>query len=90
MNVVVTTWAAHLDHIHHVLRIGVLLLPQVEHFEFLPDWRFMASRLNIAERAERLLGLTVLFRVGEALVLFDLCESLLLFETEFNVVERFI
>ena len=35
MNILVSTRAAHLDHIHDILRVWVLLLTQVEHFEFL-------------------------------------------------------
>ena len=38
MNVVIAARTAHLDHIHDVLGVGVLLLPQIEHFKFLPHW----------------------------------------------------
>ena len=52
MNVVIAAWAAHLDHVHHILCVRVLLLPQVEQFEFLPHWRFVAVPGDIAEGAE--------------------------------------
>ena len=49
MNVVISAWAAHLDHVHDILCVGVLLLPQVQHFEFLPDRRVLALSINVAE-----------------------------------------
>ena len=52
MNVVIAAWAAHLDHVHHILCVWVLLLPQVEQFEFLPHWRVVSVPGDIAERAE--------------------------------------
>ena len=90
MNVIVTAGAAHFDHIHHVLCVRVLLLPQVEHFEFLPHRWIMPSRLNIAERTKWLLCLTVFLRVSEALVLLDLCQSRFFFHTELHIVQSFV
>ena len=90
MHIFISTRAAHLDHINHVLCVGIFLLPQVEHFEFLPHRWIGSSRLNIAERAQGLLRLTVFFRVREALVLFDLSESGLFFHAKFDVIECFV
>ena len=88
--IVIFTWTSHLDHIHDILGVWVLLLAQVEHFEFLAYGRFVTSGLDVAERAQGLLRLTSLLRMGEALVLLDLSQSLLLFHAEFYVIQSFI
>ena len=51
MNVIISAWAAHLDHVHDVLCVGVLLLPQVQHFEFLADRRVVALGIYVSEGA---------------------------------------
>ena len=90
VNIFIATWAAHFDHIHNVLGIRIFLLPQVKLFEFLPHWWVMSSCLNIAERAQWLLSLTIFFGVREALVLFNISESHLFFCTKIDVIERFV
>ena len=72
MHIIISTWAAHLYHIHNILGVRILLLPQIEHFKFLPHWWVVPSRLNIAERAQRLLRLTIFLSMSKALVLLDL------------------
>ena len=47
----------------------------------------MGVFLNCAERAQRLLDPTALLQVGEALVLFDLGNSLFFFGAEFNIIQ---
>lgn len=90
MHVIIAAWAAHFDHIHDVLRVGVFLLSQIEHFEFLPHWRIVPCCLNIAERTERLLRLAIFLGMCKALVLLDLGEPCFFFHTEFYIVKRFI
>lgn len=90
MHIIIAAWAAHLDHIHNVLGVGVLLLSQVEHFKFLPHWRVVPCCLNIAERAQRLLRLAIFLGMCEALVLLDLGEPCFFFHTEFYIVKCFI
>jgi len=50
----------------------------------------MTLSLNGAERAQRLLGTAVFFRVREALVHLDLSKSFLFLQAEFDVIQRFI
>ena len=85
--VVVLRLHAHRHIVHHVLRVGVLLLPQIEHFEFLPHRRLVGIFLNCAERAQRLLDPAALLQVSKALVLFNLSYSLFLFDTKLNIVK---
>ena len=90
MHIIVLTWVAHLDHIHHVLSIRVLLLPQIEQFEFLTHWRLVSIAGNVAVRAQRLFCNAIFFRMCEALVLLNLCQPLFFFHTEFDVIECII
>ena len=75
----------HPLHVHDVLRVRILMLPQFQHFEFLPHRRIVLLVINNAERAQRLFRHTVFLGVREALVVFNLGESLLFFETELDV-----
>lgn len=77
-------------HVHDVLGVGVLLLAQLEHFEFLAHGRVVLLVRDDAEGAQRLLRHTVLLSVSEALVLFNLSDSLLLFEAELDVIDSFV
>ena len=90
MHIVIAAWAAHFYHVHDILGVGVLLLPQIKHFKFLPHWRIVPRCLNIAERAKGLLCLAILLGMCEALVLFNLSEPCFLFHTEFYIVKGFI
>jgi len=80
----------HVHHVHHVLRVRVLLLPQIQLFKFLADRRCVSVGLNCAERPQRLFDRAILFRMSEALVLLNLRESLLFFKAELDVVEGFV
>ena len=77
----------HPLHVHHVHSLGVLFLTEFEHFEFLAHGRVSICVVDGAECAQRLLGHAVFFRVREALVLFNLRDSLFLFEAELNIVD---
>jgi len=88
--VVVFTRATHLDHVHDVLGVGILLLPQVQHFEFLPDGWVVPCPMNSAERAKRLFRLAAFLSVSKALVLLYVSKSLLFFQTELDVIQGFV
>ena len=90
MDAIILTRTSHLDHIHNVLGVRVFLLPQIQHFEFLPHRRVVTLSLNGPERAQRLLGTAVFFRVREALVHFNLSKSFLFLESKFDVIQRFV
>jgi len=90
MDAVILTWTSHFDHIHNVLSVRVFLLPQIEHFEFLPHRRVVTLALDGAERAQRLLGTAVFFRVRKALVHFDLSKSFLFLESKLDVIQSFV
>ena len=62
-------------HVHDVLGVGVFLLAQLEHFEFLAHGRVVLLVRDDAERAQRLLCHAVLLGMSEALVLFNLSDS---------------
>ena len=49
MHAIVLAWATHLNHVHDVLGVRILMLAQIQHFEFLPHWRVVPLGLNIAE-----------------------------------------
>ena len=81
---------AHALHVHDVLGVRVLLLAQFQHFEFLAHGRVVLLVRDDAEGAQRLLRHAVLLRVREALVLFNLSDSLLFFEAELDIVDSLV
>ena len=86
VDAVILAWTAHLDHVHHVLGVGVLGLTQVQLFEFLPHRRVLVLGLNVAERAQRLLCDAVFLCMREALVHFNLSQSFLFLQTKFYII----